>query len=364
MCQPKEESTMNHTTVAVDVAKSVFQLAVSERPGHVGKHHRLTRAQLTRFFSNRATCTILMEACGSAHHWGRQLEQLGHSVRLLPAHAVRPYVCRNKTDRADAVALLEAARKQDLRDVPLKSVAQQTLTALHRLRSCWSTTRTARLNTMRGLLREFGVVIPVGARQVVPHVRHLLEDDDSGLPDVLRPAMDAACREILHLEQLIADVEAQLKRLAPQIPGVSRLLTIPGIGLLTATALAAFVGDLRRFPTGRHFASYLGLTPREHSSGLTRRLGSISKRGDVYLRMLLIHGARSVLVAACRMEAPDRLRAWALKLQASRGHNKATVALANRLARIAWAVWCHQVDFAVGAAPGAGGTHVTEGLAG
>ena len=353
---------MNHTTVAVDVAKSVFQLAVSEHPGHVGEHRRLTRAQLTRFFSNRAACTVLMEACGSSHHWGRQLEQLGHSVRLLPAHAVRPYVCRNKTDRADAMALLEAARKQDLRDVPLKSVAQQTLTALHRLRSGWSATRTARLNTVRGLLREFGFVIPLGPRQVVPHVRRLVEDADSGLPDVLRPAMDAACREILHLEQLIADVEAQLKRLAPQIPGVSRLLTIPGIGLLTATALAAFVGDLRRFPTGRHFASYLGLTPREHSSGLTRRLGSISKRGDVYLRMLLIHGARSVLVAASRMDAPDRLRTWALKLQASRGHNKATVALANRLARIAWAVWCHQTDFAAGA--GAGGPHAMEDLDG
>lgn len=336
---------MNHTTIAVDLAKSVFEVAVSGRVGCVTEHHRLTRAQFARFFAQQPSATVLLEACGSAHHWGRHIEALGHHVVLLPAHAVRPYVSRNKTDRADAKALLEAARNTEIRTVPLKSVSQQALTSLHRLRSGWLATRTARLNTLRGLLREFGFTIAVGARNVVPRVWELLEDADSGLPEMLRPVLAEACTEIRKLEDLIALVERQLKSVAAQTPVIARLLTIPGVGLLTATALVAFVGDVARFPSARHFASYLGLTPREHSSGLTRRLGAISKRGDVYLRMLLIHGARAVLCTAGSLKHPDRLRNWALQLQQTRGHNKATVALANKIARIAWAVWKHSTDF-------------------
>jgi len=165
------------------------------------------------------------------------------------------------------------------------------------------------------------------------------------LPDALRPALAAACTEIRDIENRIRIVEDQLQALADQTPAVARLRSIPGIGLITATALVAFVGDVQRFHSGRHFASYLGLTPRERSSGLVRRLGSISKRGDVYLRMLLVHGARAVLWAASKRRSPDRLRTWALHLQHLRGHNKAAVALANKLARIVWAVWKHNVDF-------------------
>ena len=337
---------MNSTTIAVDVAKAVFEVAVSEHAGQVRERLRFSRERFRRYLGEQPPATILMEACGSAHYWGREAQTRGHRVVLLPPHAVRPYVVRNKTDRTDAKALLEATRNDEVRPVPVKSETQQALAALHRLRSTWLATRTARINTVRGLLREFGVVIPIGARHVVPALG-LLEDADGGVPSLLRPALAEAAREIRELEGRIRTVEHQLDAVAEQTPVVSRLCSIPGVGLLTATALVAAVGDVQRFPSGRHFASYLGLTPRERSTGQHRQLGAISKRGDAYLRMLLIHGARAVLCHAKTKTAPapDRLRAWALHLERFRGHNKAAVALANKLARIAWAVWKYDTDF-------------------
>lgn len=328
-----------HTTIAVDVAKSVFEVALSHRAGRVAKRHRLSRGQFVRFLATQEPATILMEACGMAHFWGRHAAAGGHQVVLLPPHAVRPYVHRNKTDRADATALLEAARNEAIHPVPVKSVAQQTLTALHRLRSTWLATRTARINTARGLLREVGVIIPVGACHVVPRIAALLAAEDGPVPAALRPALAAVVSEIRTLEVNMRTVEQQLHALATALPVVALLRTIPGIGLLTATALVAFVGDAQRFSSARQFGSYLGLTPREHSSGLRRRLGAISKRGDPYLRMLLIHGARAVLCHAKKPLRLGRLQHWALHLERRRGHNKAAVALANKLARIAWAVW-------------------------
>jgi transposase len=287
-----------------------------------------------------------MEACGSAHYWAREIQKLGHRVVLLPPHHVRPYIRRNKTDRTDAKGILEASRNDDIRPVPVKTVNQQVLTSLHRLRSGWMLERTARLNTLRGLLRELGVFIPVGSREVVPAVWALIEDADSNLPEALRPIFAEACREIGEIEARMKRVERQLEALAEQLPAVERLQTIPGVGLLTSTAMVGFIGDIGRFPTARHFASYLGLTPREYSSGLKRNLGRISKRGDGYLRTLLIHGARSVLVHA-RKQQPDRLREWANALAKTHVPNKVAVALANKLARIVWAVWKHERPFAL-----------------
>jgi transposase len=219
------------------------------------------------------------------------------------------------------------------------------LSALHRLRSAWLAARTARINTVRGLLREFGIAIPLGSKRVVPRVRELVQDADSSLPDCVKPALKEAQVEILDLERRIRSVEHQLRALARQLPVVRKLRTIPGVGLITATAFVAFVGDVARFPSARHFSSYLGLTPRERSSGLRRRLGAISKRGDVYLRTLLTHGARAVLWKAKSRKSPGRLRGWALRLEQHRGHNKAAVALANKLARIVWAVWRSDTEF-------------------
>jgi len=330
---------MKSTTIAVDLAKNVFQVAVSRQPGKVAESHRLSRARFLRFFSDRKPAIVLLEACGTAHFWGRKLQSLGHEVLLLPPSHVRPYVRRNKTDQADTKGLLEAHRNDQIHPVPVKSIAQQTLTALHRLRSAWVADRTARINLVRGLLRELGLTIPVGSSHVVPQAWALLEDAKAEIPDPLRLALAEACLEIRDFEARILTIEKQLRILATQLPVVKRLESIPGIGIITATALVGFVGEVKRFPTGRHFASFLGLTPREHSSGMRRRLGAISKRGDVYLRTLLIHGARAVLVAAKNKKSVDHLHAWALQVEKRRGHNKAATALANKMARLAWSVW-------------------------
>jgi transposase len=336
----------NDTRIAVDVAKAVFEIAISDRPGRVSRRERPKRHQFLPFLAQQPPATVVMEACGSAHYWAREIQKLGHQVVLLPPHHVRPYIRRNKTDRTDAKGILEASRNDDIRSVPVKTVNQQVLTSLHRLRSGWMLERTARLNTLRGLLRELGVFIPAGSREVVPAVGSVIEDADSNLPDALRSIFAEACREIREIEARVKLVEQQLEALAEQLPAVEQLQTIPGVGLLTSTAMVGFIGDIRRFPTARHFASYLGLTPREYSSGLKRNLGRISKRGDGYLRTLLIHGARSVLVHA-RKQQPDRLREWANALAKTHVPNKVAVALANKLARIIWAVWKHERPFAL-----------------
>ena len=241
-----------------------------------------------------------MEACASAHYWARRIEELGHVVVLLPPQYVRPYVVRNKTDRTDVDALLEAFRNEQIRPVPIKTVTQQVLGTLHRLRSGWLRDRTRAINSLRGLLRELGFFIPEGGKHVLPDAWEIIQDPKRGLPDALMPSMSSLCQDIVSHSTRIEEIEAQLEALAKQVPVVARLRSVPGIGLLTATALYAFIGDVSRFPSGRHMASFVGLTPREYSSGLRRRLGRISKRGDVYLRMLLIHGARSVLWHAKR----------------------------------------------------------------
>ena len=332
-------------TIAVDLAKTVFEIAASKEPGRVCLRKRLSRRQMLPFFSQQSPATVLLEACGSSHHWARQLQTLGHRVLLLPPHHVRRYLLRDKTDRADATALLEAHRNEQISPVPVKTLHQQTLASLHRLRSGWIATRTARINAIRGLLRELGITIPQGPRHVLPVLQTALADPSGPIPDALHPALQDAAEEIRQLEGKIRQAELHLKTLAASLSAAARLQTIPGIGLLTATALLAFVGEPSRFRSGRRFSSYLGLVPREHSSGQHRHLGSITKRGDAYLRTLLIHGARSVLLAAKRHTHPDKLRRWALSLQNRRGHNRATVALANKLARIAWAVWTRDVPF-------------------
>lgn len=330
---------MNRTTIAVDLAKNVFQVAVADAEWRVVGRHRLSRPQLLRFFGERQPCLVVMEACGTAHFWGRWLNSLGFTVRLLPPQYVRAFVRRNKTDRSDADALLEAARSADLTAVPVKTEQQQALLSLHRLRAAWMASRTARLNTVRGILRELGVNVPRGARRVTAAVEALLGEATSPVPVALHPLLQQACSEIRDLQGRMEEAEDQLARLAADLPIVALLRSIPGIGLLTSTALVAAVGDVLRFPSGRHLASWLGLTPRERSSGNVRRLGGISKRGDRYLRTLIIHGGRSLLAAAHRRSSLDRLRAWGLDVERLRGHNRAAVAVANKLARICWAVW-------------------------
>ena len=333
---------MNATTVAVDLAKSVFQLAVADASWRVIETHRLTRTQFERWFANRDVALVIKESRGSAHHWARRLNGLGIEVRLLPAQYVRAYVRRNKTDAADASALLEAARACDMRSVRIKSVEQQALQGLHRIRSLWMGTRTSRINALRGFLREFGIAIPVGARTGLETISRVLADPQTAVPTLIRGTMALLVDEIRLLEARIGQLERELSELARLSPACTTLLSIPGIGLLTATAMvAATSGEVSHFKDARHFASWFGLTPKEYSSGASRYLGHISKRGDRYLRMLLTHGARSVLRAAAVARDKGRevrgVRSWALDVQSRSNHNKAACALANKLARICYA---------------------------
>lgn len=342
---------MDASTVAVDLAKTVFELAIANADWRVVARQRLNRAQFTRYLREASPTHVVMEACGMAHYWGRLAQAQGHRVTLVPPAYVRPYVRRNKTDRADAAAILEAVRSGEVPSVPVKRVEQQALVAVHRVREQWMTTRTARINAVRGLLREQGILLPAGARAAVQAVPTILDDAETALPLHLRTVLASVHAEIRDLEQRVAALERDLRTLAEADPVVIRLRTIPGIGLLTATALVGSVGHIHAFRRARQFASWLGLTPREHSSGARRRLGAISKRGDVYLRCLLTHGARAVLIMAHRRAAAGqsltRLHQWALAVRARRGHNKATIAIANKLGRIVWAVWHKDVPCAL-----------------
>jgi transposase len=336
---------MKSTVIAIDLAKDVFEVLISRKPGQVTSRHRVARKKLAALLEQQPESTVLLEACATSHHWGRRFLRMGHDVRLLPPHLVRPYVQGNKTDRTDAKGMLEAYRNEEIHPVPVKSVEQQAALSLHRFRSRWQGERTARINAVRGTLREFGFVIPVGARHVVPTVRAWVEDSESDLPDLLRPVLYRACEEIDQLTEEVANIDRQLQTFTRQDVRAQWLMSVPGIGVITATALVAFVGDASRFKSCRSFANFFGLTPREHSTGSRRWLGSISKRGDTYLRTLLIHGARSVLRSAKRSKEPNRLHRWGLHLASSSGHNTAAVAIANKMARFAWAVWIQERMF-------------------
>jgi transposase len=333
---------MDATTVAVDLAKNVFQLVTADRHWHILERARLSRAQFERWFHNRNVALVVMEACGSAHYWARMLQRQGIEVRLLPARYVRAYVKRNKTDAADAAALLEAVRCSDITPVRVKSIEQQALQGLHRVRSGWMATRVARINALRGLCREFGILIGVGARSGLEQIARVLADPHTAVPDMLRDTLTLMAEEIRLLEARITQLERKLTDAAKLSPACTSLMTVPGVGLLTATAMVASTGgSVGHFRDARHFASWFGLTPKEHSSGNTRHLGRISKRGDPYLRTLLTHGARAVLRAAKLTQqrgAPlDPLRQWSVALQGRTNYNKAACALANKLARICYA---------------------------
>jgi transposase len=255
---------MNATTVAVDLAKNVFEIAVADESWKVVERARLTRAQFARWFDNKAVALVVMEACGTAHHWARTLRSRGLEVRLLPAQYVRAYVKRNKTDAADALALLEATRASDIKPVGVKSVEQQALQALHRLRSGWMATRTRRINTLRGFCREFGLEVPVGVARGLAQIARLIADDQSAIPAILRTPMRLALEEIRLMEARIESLERELAQIARQSPACQALTSVPGVGLLTSTAMVAAVGDPRSFDSGRRYASFLGLTPREY----------------------------------------------------------------------------------------------------
>ncbi len=334
------------TTIAVDTAKLVFEVVIDSKPKR--RTMRLSREQFHAFVVNHPHARFVLEACGGAHHWARVMEQCGHEVRMLPVQYIKPYRRRNKTDRADCLAMLEADRNPEILSVPVKPDDAQALQGLHRIRSGWQATRTARINALRGHLREFGIVLPEGINRARGMFAEAIEDD--AIPGILRGALIRLLEDINVLEAQLLAIDRELAQVAKQHEAARRLTEIPGIGNVIATAFVASAGKAEYFRSGRHLASWIGLTPREHSSGSRRNLGGISKRGDPYLRMQLIHGARSVLRAAKQKQdsgrALDKLQRWALQLRERTTHNKAACAVANKMARIAWACWATDTGYA------------------
>jgi transposase len=336
---------MQSTTIGIDLAKRVFQVSTADASQRIVKRQRLTRPQFERLITTLPVATLVMEGCASAHHWGRMAQRHGHQVRLLHPLYVRPYVRRNKTDAADADALVRASADPELKPIAVKSVHQQALQSLHRIRAQWQRSRVSRINEARALLTEFGVVLPRGTRDIGARLHAVMDE----LPALMQFTFAELVAEIGEIRQRLERLDHLLRQLVEDDPDGQRLIAIAGVGVTIASAALGRVNDIHAFKRGRAFASWLGLTPREYSSGSSRTLGRISRRGDCYLRMLLIHGARAALLAAKRASARQQdlteLQCWALQTEARVGHNKATVALANKMARIMWAVWTRHTAF-------------------
>jgi transposase len=333
----------NTTTVGLDLAKSVFQLHGVDERGNTVLRKTLKRADVTNFFAKLSPCVIGMEACGGAHFWARKLSGFGHTVRLMAPHFVKPYVKSNKNDARDAEAICEAVTRPSMRFVPIKNTEQQALLAVHRVRQGFVSARTAQSNQIRGLLSEFGIVMPKGISSLERGMPEILADAENGLSGSSRELFARLFAHFKELNRQVVDLEQQIKAWHRESTTSQRLEAIPGIGPLSASALAASIGDARAFKNGRQFAAWLGLVPRQHSSGGKERLLGISKRGDTYLRTLLIHGARAVLIRLHRHV--DQAEGWLARLVARRNSNIAAVALANKNARIVWALLAHDRDY-------------------
>lgn len=332
----KKESEMKVTRIGIDLAKQIFQVHGVDAQGGKVLARRLRRAQVLEYFANLSPCLIGMEACGSAHDWARKLTGLGHEVRLMAPQFVKPYVKSNKNDANDAEAICEAVGRPNMRFVQIKSVAQQDIQALHRVRSELVRHRTAKVNQIRGLLAEYGIVLAQGVTQVRRALPVLIEDVDGMLSADFGLLLSGLREDLVHLDGRVADLDRQIDKLARADADARRLLSLRGIGPITATALVASLGDVRQFRRGRDASAWIGLVPGQHSSGGKDRLLGISKRGNAYLRTLLIHGARSVVKSAHRKD--DRLSVWIQGLCARRNKNVAAVALANKTMRMAWAL--------------------------
>ena len=321
------------TRIGLDLAKSVFEVHGVNAQEQVVFRRSLRRNQVLKWFARLSPCLIGMEACGTAHHWARELTRLGHDVRLIPPAYVKAYLRRNKTDAADAAAICEAVGRPSMRFVPVRSVQQQATTVIHKAREMLVKQRTMITNSLRGLMAEFGVVVPEGARYVNELTARIADPEDEAVPSGARSALSGMIEVLKTLNEQIAALEARIKALVRENEGMRRLQTIPGIGPILASALTAIVTDPNHFGSGRDFAASLGLVPRQDGTGGKVRLGRISKRGNGYLRRLLVNGATAVLSGKNGAADP-----WRAKLLESKPRKLAAVAVANKMARIVWAV--------------------------
>ena len=320
------------TTVGIDLAKNVFSLHGVDGAGRVMLRRTVRRDQLVATVAALPPCLIGMEACSGAHEWGRRFQGLGHTVRLMAPKFVAPYRKSGKNDGNDAEAICEAVTRPNMRFVPVKSAEQQALLTLHRVRHGFVVERTAIINRLRGLMSEFGVVLPL--RSIT--VRRQAAAAAEGLPELARRVIGDLLEQLCLLDERIGGYDREIEAQARLCEPAQRLMKIRGIGSTTALAIVATVGNAREFENGRQFAAWIGLTPSQYSTGGKPRLGHISKRGDAYLRNLLVQGARSVLNSAGMHQ--DRMSRWILELQPRRGYYRTLVAIANKNARIAWAL--------------------------
>lgn len=327
---------MQITTIGLDIAKAVFHLVAVNQVGRFIKKKQLKRKQVLAYTANLEACTIVMEACGGANYWAREFMAQGHHVKLIAPQYVKPYVKGNKNDYNDAEGIAEAAQRPNMRFVPIKSVEQQDVQNFHRQRERLKKERTALVNQVRGLLAEYGVIINKGVSAVRKALPDILEDADNGLTPRARELFAELQEELSALDQRFTRCEQRIEAVNQDNEVCRRLDEILGIGAITASATYAAAGDGKDFVNGRHFSAWLGLVPGQHSSGGKPVLLGISKRGNAYLRTLFIHGARSVLRHSARKN--DRFSRWAQAVLERRGHNRACVAVANKLARIAWVV--------------------------
>jgi transposase len=324
------------TTIGLDLAKMVFQVHGADGDGLPVVRKKLRRGQVLGFFAGLSPCLVGLEACASAHYWARELQALGHEVRLIPPQYVKPFVKTNKNDAADAEAICEALGRPTMRFAAVKSADQQAVLMLHRSRELLVRQRTMLINALRGHCGEFGMIAAQGARKVAALIEVIEDPDDDRLPALARDALLTLVVQLRAAEAQIAALEKELTAWHRSSEASLRLATIPGIGVITATALVATVGDARQFRSARQFAAWLGLVPRQRSSGGKDRLGRISKRGDGYLRRLLVHGARIVLFWSRRKK--ETRSDWLEALLARRPTNVVMVAMANKTARVVWAM--------------------------
>ncbi len=331
---------MKITTIGIDLAKNVFQVHGVDERGKAVLRKQLKRKDVVKFFANLECCLIGMEACGSAHYWARKLTELGHTVRLMAPQFVKPYVKTNKSDRNDAEAICEAVGRPNMCFVPVKTTEAQAVLALHRARQGFVKARTAQANQIRGLLAEFGIVIPKGIGHIAKRLPEILEDAENGLPGMMRQLFERLGEQLKVVDKQAGEIERQIKLWHRDSESSRTLEAIAGIGPITASAFVASVGDAKSFKNARQVPAWLGMVPRQNGTGGKVALGRISKRGDVYLRTLLIHGARSVIRQFERK--PDQADGWLKKLLARRHKNVAAVALAAKNARIAWALLAHE----------------------
>lgn len=334
---------MKITRIGLDLAKQVFQIHGVDRKEGVVCRRQLRRNQLEAFFRKLEPCLIGMEACASSHYWARLLQSMGHEVRLIAPQFVKPYVKGNKNDANDAEAICEAVSRPGMRFVPVKSIAQQDLQALHRIRTELIHQRTAKVNQTRGLLGEYGIVMAPRVSQLRRALPIIIEDADNGLSPRFRHLLEGLRADLVYLDEQIAILDQDMQKQANTDERARRLQQLRGIGPITATALVAALGDGSMFRRGRDAAAWVGLVPGQHSSGGKDKLLGISKRGDAYLRTLLIHGARAVVKVA--KDKTDPLSQWLQALCARRNKNVATVALANKTMRLAWALISSGTDY-------------------